>query len=272
MKLKEAKSLGAEALWLLEKATGLSVTQLRLSDDNTDLEPNAEQLFLQMIKERESHVPLQYILGYWNFMDLTIKCRPNVLIPRRDTEILAEEAMKFLKSCPRNPTALDLCTGTGCVGISLASYCAHIILSDISTQAVELAEENAALNELDERISFVQSDLFEKIEGHFNLITANPPYIPTNELDSLPMEVKKEPQNALDGGLDGLSYYRAIIPAAYEFLLPGGGLFLEIGSTQGKAVSEMLHSNGFKAVVTVKDLENRDRVIRGTKAARMKNQ
>ena len=265
MTFRDAKNMGSEAIWLLEKATGMNMTELRLADDNTVLGVDEERQFLLMAEELKNHVPLQYVLGSWGFMNLEIKCEPGVLIPRRDTETLAEEAIKYLKSFPRFSNVLDLCTGTGCVGLSLAPFCKNIVLSDISAQAVELAKKNAELNNIGGNITFVQSDLFESISGRFSLITANPPYVPTDEISRLPEEVRREPMAALDGGADGLDFYRKIIPGAYEYLLPGGSLFLETGSSQAKKVAEMLHKNGYKAVVTVKDLENRDRVVHGTK-------
>ena len=274
MKIKEALQMngvkgtsplagcGAEphGLWLLEKATGMTTTQLRLADENTVLEIEAERQFRHMIEQRDNGVPLQYILGEWDFMGIPIKCRPGVLIPRRDTEVLAEEAISFLKNKDK-PVALDLCTGSGCVAIAIAGFCVHVTAADICREALELAQENAELNGC--QISLIESDLFENITGRFNCITANPPYIPADTIKTLSPEVRQEPEKALNGGPDGLDFYRAIIPQSKEYLTPGGGLFLEIGNTQGKEVKEIMHSNGFKAVVTVKDFEDRDRVVRG---------
>ena len=270
MTIKEALAMktapnNLDFLWILEKATGLSANRLRMTDENTPLTPEAAEAFLYMAEQHRNHIPLQYILGEWDFMGLTIKCRPGVLIPRRDTEVLAQEAISFSKNSTGRFTALDLCTGSGCVAIALAKHFTHVTGTDISLDALELARENAKLNGVEDHISFMQSNLFENIEGRFNCITANPPYIPTDELKNLPEQVKKEPSGALDGGRDGLDFYRAIIPAAGEFLLPKGELFLEIGDTMGKAVTEMLHSHGFRAVIVIKDLETRDRVVRGVK-------
>ena len=265
--LKEAFALSdsREILWLLEKATGLTSTQLRLTDVNTPLTAESENVLLHMIKQRHKHIPLQYVLGCWEFMGLPIECRPGVLIPRRDTEILAAEAIRFLKNCPESPVVLDLCTGSGCVGISMAYFCpeARVISSDINMNAIKLAKENAVNNGVGDRISFIQSDLFEKINGQFHCITANPPYIPTKEIAGLSNEVRQEPILALDGGIDGLDFYRAIIPVCGKYLLPEGEIFLEIGSTQGKQVAAMLQTHGFKDVAVIKDMESRDRVVRG---------
>ena len=265
MTLKEALVFhdSHETLWLLEKATGLTSTQLRLANESTILNPEAEKLFLHMIEQRCRHVPLQYILGCWDFMGLPMKCRPGVLIPRGDTEVLAQEAIKFLNHCPGNMTALDICTGSGCVGIGIAKFCpkVHVTAVDIDVSALALAEENAVNNAVGDRISFVRSDLFEKINSQFNCITSNPPYIPTHEIISLSKEVQQEPVLALDGGKDGLDFYRTIIPACRKYLLPGGGVFLEIGNTQGEIVMEMMHSHGFNNVAIVNDIEGRPRVV-----------
>ena len=254
-----------ETLWMLEKATGLTTTELRLANENTPLSPEARSLFLHMIEQRRHHIPLQYILGNWEFMGLTMECRPGVLIPRGDTEILATEAIRFLQNCSGNPVALDMCTGSGCVGISLAYFCptSHVTATDIDQKALALATENALNNNVINRMNFVQSNLFEKVHDQFDCITANPPYIPTLEIADLSDEVQQEPPLALDGGVDGLDFYRIIIPASIKYLYPGGGIFLEIGDTQGEAVTEMMKQHNFCDVKMIKDLENRDRVVRG---------
>lgn len=257
-----------EAMWMLEKATGLTVTQLRLLQPDTTLDAEACKSFLHMIEQRKQGTPLQYILGSWDFMGLEIKCEPGVLIPRSETEILAQEVILFVEKLPGVPTILDICTGSGCIGISVAKFCPQsvVTLSDINPQALTLAQQNAGINKVADRLSFVKSDLFKNITGRFNCIIANPPYIPTGEIDSLQEEVKKEPILALDGGVDGLDFYRKIIPSSLDILLPGGSIFLEIGHDQSKAVAEILRLNGFKAIVTIKDLQSRDRVVRGTRA------
>ena len=277
MTIKEALASGNknnkhENMWLLEKVTGLTSTQLRLKGECLHLgnafKLNQEETlqYLDMLEKRHNHVPLQYVLEDWTFMGRPIKCRPGVLIPRSDTEILASEAINFLnrftnKESP--PCALDLCTGSGCVGIVLAYYCpsAYITATDISPIALELAQENAVLNGVHNRLTFAQTNLFEGLKGSFCCITANPPYIPTAETANLQEEVKQEPILALDGGLDGLDFYRRIIPESIKYLEPGGGIFLEIGNTQREAVSNILLSHGFENVRTIKDIENRDRVV-----------
>ncbi|MCL1999010.1 MAG: peptide chain release factor N(5)-glutamine methyltransferase [Turicibacter sp.] len=266
MTLKQAFSMcnSHEAIWIIEKATGLTPTQIRLSLPDTELTETAADFFLFLLKQRQNGTPLQYILGDWDFMGLTMKCGPGVLIPRKDTEILAEEAIAFVSTLPKMPAVLDLCTGTGCIGISIAKFCpfAVVTLSDVSETALAFARENVDLNGNHARISVVQSDLFERITGRFSCITANPPYIPTAEIAELPAEVQKEPVSALDGGADGLAFYRRIIQDCHEFLLPRGAIYLEIGDSQAKAVAALLHENNFRSVVTIKDLEERNRVVK----------
>jgi len=254
-----------KALWLLEKATGFSGTQLRLIDEGLELNPEAGRKFADMLEQSRRHVPIQYILGSWDFMGLPMKCRPGVLIPRADTEILAEEAVSFLQNFPGNPVVLDLCTGSGCVGISVAHFCpnARVNAVDIDPLALELSRENAVLNGVQDRMDFVRSNLFEEIEGHFHCITANPPYIPSGDIAGLAEEVKQEPVLALDGGSDGMEFYRTIVPECRGYLKPKGGLFLEVGADQGKAVAEMMKAHDFRGVMIIKDLEDRHRVVRG---------
>jgi len=250
--------MSKELDWLLEKATGLSSTEIRLRNITLEtLKPCAKEKFLNMLEQRKNHVPLQYILEQWEFMGLPINCRPGVLIPRFDTEVLVEAAIKFLKDY-KTSSVLDLCTGSGCIAISLAHFCnADVSAVDISPIALELARENAQLNNL--KIKFIQSDLFEKVKGKFDCITVNPPYIPSDEIKYLQKEVQQEPALALDGGVDGLDFYRAIISNCREYMNEGAAIFLEIGSNQAQDVADMLHK--FKNIRIINDLENRNRVV-----------
>jgi len=257
--------MNKEIEWLLEKATGLSSTELRLKNITQDtLEPKAKKIFLNMMEQRKNNIPLQYILGRWEFMGLPINCRPGVLIPRFDTEVLAEEAIKFLKK-QNKPRVLDLCTGSGCIAISLASFCqeAEVNAVDISPIALDLAKENAQLNNL--KINFLLSDLFENVDGKFDCITVNPPYIPSGEIINLQEEVQQEPTLALDGGVDGLDFYRAIISTCSEYMNANAAIFLEIGYNQAQDVTDMLQKCGFKNIKIIKDLENRHRVVQAEK-------
>ncbi len=200
--------------------------------------------------------PLQYVLGETSFYGVTIKTDARALIPRGDTEFLVEEALK--RDLSEGKRVLDICTGSGAIALVLALKTeAEVTASDISEEALSLAKENAEA--LGASVTFVKSDLFEAIEGSFDLITANPPYIPSAEIEKLDANVRKEPTLALDGGEDGLDYYRKIRSAAFEHLNAGGALIMEIGFDQGGAVSALFESIG-KVTVT-KDLENHDRVV-----------
>ncbi len=213
------------------------------------------------LKKRAEHVPLQYITGETEFMGLKFRVNSGVLIPRQDTETLVEEVLKAVKPGMR---VLDLCTGSGCVIVSILHNAENIegFATDISRQALNVAKENARLNETS--VIFERSDLFDHVTGTFDMIVSNPPYIPTGELVKLMPEVHLfEPEEALDGKEDGLYFYRRIIAECGDYLKPGGMIFFEIGYDQGEAVSEMLRSAGFLMVQVTKDLSRLDRVVSG---------
>lgn len=213
------------------------------------------------LKKRAEHVPLQYITGETEFMGLKFRVNSGVLIPRQDTETLVEEVLKAVKPGMR---VLDLCTGSGCVIVSILHNAENVegFATDISRQALNVAKENARLNETS--VIFERSDLFGHVTGTFDMIVSNPPYIPTGELVKLMPEVHLfEPEEALDGKEDGLYFYRRIIAECGDYLKPGGMIFFEIGYDQGEAVSEMLRSAGFLMVQVTKDLSRLDRVVSG---------
>lgn len=215
------------------------------------------------LRKRAEHVPLQYIVGEAEFMGLKFKVNSNVLIPRQDTETLVEEALRIAKPGMR---VLDLCTGSGCIIISLAKNVADISCtgSDISKQALLVAKENAKANEVE--VEWERSDLFENISGTFDLIVSNPPYIPTGEIPGLMPEVRDfEPVDALDGKEDGLYFYRIITEKSPEYLTSDGYLYFEIGYDQGEAVSAMMRQCGYTQVEVIKDLAGNDRVVKGRK-------
>lgn len=187
----------------------------------------------ELISRRKSGEPLQYILGKWEFMGLPFYTRPCALIPRQDTETLCEEALSI-----GGKTLLDLCCGTGCIGVSLAKLGSfEVTFGDISPDCLGLARENAALNGV--AGSFVLTDMFGNISGSYDMICVNPPYIPTSELASLQAEVKREPVLALDGGADGLDFYRRISRDYAAHLSPGGTLLMEVGAGQAADVAAM---------------------------------
>lgn len=218
------------------------------------------------LRKRAEHIPLQYIIGETEFMGLKFKVNSNVLIPRQDTETLVEEALKIVRPGMR---VLDLCTGSGCVIVSILHNAGGSASSvkgyavDISKQALIVAKENAKLNDV--TVNFERSDLFDNVTGKFDVIVANPPYIPTAEIAKLMPEVRDfEPTEALDGKEDGLYFYRKMVEQCGNYLNPGGRVLFEIGHDQGDAVSGLLRDAGFHDVGIVKDLARHDRVVTGT--------
>lgn len=206
----------------------------------------------ELVSRRKSGEPLQYILGKWEFMGLPFYTRPCALIPRQDTETLCEEALKING---RGKTLLDLCCGTGCIGVSLAKLGGfEVTFADISPDCLALARENAALNGVSG--SFVLTDMFGNISGSYDMICVNPPYIPTSELASLQAEVKREPVLALDGGADGLDFYRRISRDYAAHLNPGGALLMEVGAGQAEDVAAM-----FPKAEIIKDICGIKRVV-----------
>lgn len=217
------------------------------------------RLFYQrLLEKRARHVPLQYLTGTAGFMGMEFAVNKHVLIPRQDTEVLAEEALHML--CP-GQRVLDLCTGSGCILLSLCKFCSiDGVGADISEDALHVAKLNG--QKLNLQAVWVQSDLFENITGTFDMIVSNPPYIPTAVLDDLMPEVRLfEPRHALDGEEDGLYFYREIAREAPGYLRAGGALLLEIGYDQAEAVSELLQEAGFSEICVIKDLCGKDRVV-----------
>lgn len=223
--------------------------------------------YLKLIEQRKTHKPLQYITGHQEFMGLDFLVNEHVLIPRQDTECLVEETMIMTEDGMR---VLDLCTGSGCILISLMRYKNDIlgIGTDISGSALETARENARINGVD--ALFLRGDLFEALKeydgnnGKFDVIISNPPYIASSVIDELMPEVRDhEPEGALDGGADGLDFYRRIVEGADEYLSPGGLILFETGYDQGQAVASLLKDNGYVDVEIIKDLAGLDRVVRG---------
>lgn len=214
-----------------------------------------------LIKKRAERVPLQYITGEQEFMGLTFYVNSNVLIPRQDTETLVEEAIKLVEP---GMSILDMCTGSGCIIISILKKCSGIqgTGSDISKQALNVAKENAKLNNV--AVDFERSDMFENLSDKYDMIVSNPPYIRSDVVPTLMPEVCEfEPLDALDGHEDGLYFYRKIIKECKSFLKEDGKILFEIGNDQGQAVSDMLTYAGFRNVRVIKDLAHNDRVVVG---------
>ena len=213
--------------------------------------------------------PLAYVLGEWEFYGLPLRVTPDVLIPRDDTCAVAELAIRKALFLEQDPRILDLCCGSGCIGLAIASRVkdAKVTLADLSMEALAIAKENTGLNRLGGRVRCVQADATKKAPaflGKYDMIVSNPPYIPTAVIATLEPEVREhEPMMALDGTGDGLKFYRRIAKEAGAWLKPGGAVYLEIGYDQGKAVSELLSEAGFDKVRVVKDLPGKDRVVCG---------
>ena len=232
-----------------------------------------EKQYKEAIALRSSRIPLQHITGVQEFMGLEFKVNRHVLCPRQDTECLVEEVMRYLHDGNR---ILDMCTGSGCILLSLLHYSNHCsgIGADISEKALEVAFENAKNigaikrpNPWDEEtVKMIQSDLFSKVpEEKFDIIVSNPPYIASAVIPTLMEEVRNhEPIQALDGMEDGLFFYRKIVAESRNYLTKEGMLFLEIGHDQGQAVSDLMREAGFKEVTVVKDFAGLDRVVYGS--------
>lgn len=261
-KLKEAQIGEAQldARLLLEEVCGTDHNTLLCHGDREVSEAEEEQ-YRKALEQRAVHVPLQHLLGYQDFMGLRFQVNEYVLIPRQDTEILVEEAMRYLHDGMR---ILDLCTGSGCILLSLLHYsndCEGVGV-DISQEALQVAVQNAEL--LGIRADFLKSDLYEKVTGKFDLLVSNPPYIERAVIPTLMEEVREyDPYIALDGGEDGLDFYRRIIGGAQDYLKRGGQILMEIGSGQAKAVSELLREAGFKEIDVCRDFAGLDRVVSG---------
>lgn len=255
-----------DARLLLEAVCGTNRNDLLVHGEQP-VAPEAEEKYLNWIRQRAEHIPLQQLTGEQGFMGLTFSVNEHVLIPRQDTEILVEEVLKELHDGMR---VLDMCTGSGCILLSLLHYsndCEGLGV-DLSAEALEVAGRNVLkvlTPEKAEHAHFLQSDLFEKVEGKFEIIVSNPPYIASAEVDRLMPEVRDhEPRMALDGTEDGLYFYRRIIEEAGKHLVSSGMLFFEIGYDQGQAVSELMRTEGYCEVQVVQDYAGLDRVVFGT--------
>ncbi len=236
-----------------------------------DAEVDADTLarFRQWLDLRVSGVPLQHIVGRQEFMGLEFRVTPAVLIPRPDTEIAVETVLEIIGHMEA-PLVADIATGSGAIAVALAHHAPRVRVwaTDISSQALAVAQENAQHHGVDGRIVFLQGSWGVPLQAlgvAFDCIVSNPPYIASGEIESLAIEVQKEPWLSLDGGLDGLDCYRALVPQARELLRSGGSLVLEVGQGQAPAVSDLLAQHGFSPINTRRDLAGIERVVYGTK-------
>jgi len=258
---KGVENARLETEWLLSAALGLDRVGLYV---NFDKPLNADELAAvrRLVGRRAKREPLQYILGTQEFCGLDFAVTPAVLIPRHDTEVLVTEA---LRRVPNAATILDIGVGSGCIAIALASKlpAAQVWGVEQSPEAIALAQQNVERHGV--RVTLFEGSLFEPFgEQRFDLIVSNPPYIPTADLETLQPEVREyEPRAALDGGADGLDFYRIIVPAAPEHLTPGGWLMVELGIGQAEAVLGMFRQAGFGDCFVAKDPNDIDRVVGG---------
>lgn len=249
-----------DASLLLSGLTGQDPLYLRAAGTQ-EASPETERAYAALIARRRAREPLQYILGEAPFMGRMYKCRPGVLIPRFDTEILCRQALDRLQGGER---VLDLCTGSGILAVEIACRfpLSRVTAADISPEALALAEENARTHGA--QVRFVQGDLYGPVEQQtFDMILSNPPYISREEMRDLQAEVRQEPPQALDGGKDGLDLYRRIVARAPEHLETGGWLLLEIGCRQAAAVTELMEKAGMCEISVYRDLNGLDRAVAG---------
>ena len=232
-----------------------------IANENIELSNENKKQLLESIEKIKKGYPLQYITHYQEFMGIKFEVNENVLIPQPDTEVLVEKTIKIVQKCypkedNRNIKILDLCTGSGAIAISLKKYLpsVQVFASDISKKALEIAKTNAKKNDV--QIKLIESNMFENINEKFDIVVSNPPYIKTDEITKLSNQVQNEPRLALDGGKDGLDFYRIIQKNIKNYLYENGILLMEIGYDQGQAVASM-----FKNSKLVKDYAGKDRVI-----------
>ena len=282
--LEELEDGRLDARLLLEYFCGIPAHRL-LSDPMLEVGAEAREAFLTGVRRRASREPLAYITGEQSFMGLPFVVSPDVLIPEQDTENLVEEALRHLEDGSR---ILDLCTGSGCILLSLLRYTNSCVGvgTDISERALNIAAQNAAALDLADRAAWLQGDLFEALaavperpgtlfgEGFslpekYDMIISNPPYIRTDVIETLEPEVRlSEPRAALDGGEDGLDFYRRIILKAPAHLVIGGRLMLEIGHDQAADVTDLLQEAGYYGIEIIKDYGGNDRVVTAVRSIR----
>ena len=249
-----------DAWYLLEYVTGISRASY-FGDPKREVPKEQAESYREVILRRAGHIPLQHITGEQEFMGYTFLVNPDVLIPRQDTETLTEEALKFTKPGMK---VLDMCTGSGCILISLLKSCPGLKGTgcDISEKALKMARENG--RRLQVGASWIQSDLFDQISERFDLIVSNPPYIRTGVIEELQEEVRlHDPWIALDGKKDGLYFYRRIIAESTGYIRDNGAMMFEIGHDQAEDVVRLMEEAGYTQIRVKKDLAGLDRVVTG---------
>ncbi len=256
--LKDIEDGNIKARILLEYILKLSREKI-VSNPNIEVSDNNVESYLNKINDIKNGMPIQYITNKQEFMKLNFYVDKNVLIPQPDTEILVEKAIEICNNHGNDIKILDLCTGSGAIGISIAKNIknAKVYATDIKNTVIDIAKQNAKQNNVD-NIEFIVSDMFDNIqEKDFDIIVSNPPYIETDVIKTLPTEVRNEPIIALDGGKDGLKFYKIILSEYKKYLKKDGYLLLEIGYNQAKSVGELINLN----YSIIEDLAGNDRVI-----------
>ena len=263
----EASNL--EARLMAASATGKTVEEFLRDARLYVADDSFEEAMAGMVRRRLQGEPVAYITGLWEFHGLPLFITPDVLIPRDDTEVLADQAIAFARDAEREIRMLDLCCGSGCIGLAVASEIPSIrvVMADISEKAASVARQNAMRNRLTRCVTCLTADALQTppmLLGRFDLIVSNPPYIRTGELESLDASVRDyEPREALDGGEDGLMFYRTVAEKWRAVLKPGGAVMFECGEDQSAAVREILADRGFTDIETVKDTRGIERVVTG---------
>lgn len=269
-RLREAGVEGAqlEARELLCHAAGKSREQFYRDMALYAPDPVEEKL-AALVERRLAGEPVAYLIGEWEFYGLTLDVTPDVLIPRMDTEVLAERAILLARAAGEGARVLDLCAGSGCVGLAVAANVptCRVVLADVSEAALKICKGNVRRNELNARVTCVQADALQKPDAalwDFDVIACNPPYIPTGDLAGLDVSVRDyEPRSALDGGADGLDFYRAITARWGSALRLGGSLLFEVGINQAMDVAALLEGSGFEDIQSTQDTQGIPRVVEG---------
>lgn len=273
MQIKELLEIGVKKLRENQIEEPISIARILLSfvlekdkiylitNSQKDVNEEQENKFLTCINKFINNIPLQYITNKQEFMKLNFFVDENVLIPRADTEVVVQEAIEIINRYELS-SALDVCTGSGAIAVSIAKYTnnCNVVAVDISKKALDIAAKNAVSNNVNNKINFLKSNMFEEIKGKYDLIISNPPYIKTEVIKKLDENVKKEPLLALDGGEDGMNFYKIIEENAFKYLNENGYLILEIGYDQKKDVENLL-KNRYKDIICKKDLQGNDRVV-----------
>lgn len=277
----EVPDADVDAFRLLEFVTGINHA-LFLADKEQEVSQRLADQALQLASQRAQRIPLQHLIGEQEFMGLSFRVNKHVLIPRQDTEVLVESALRLAtaqpegQACPDSGHVLDIGCGSGCILISFlheinkgrsVSCRWHGVGIDVSPKALQTASENARRLHTSSELQWICSDLFNELDDQiFDLILSNPPYIPTEVIQTLQPEVKNhDPITALDGGADGLSFYHRLIPDSRTYLKQNGWLLVEIGYDQAQAVTRIFESCGYRNVNVKKDFAGCDRVVAGQK-------